>query len=418
MNAAPHVSTFLAATLAFALACSGGQPTRTTGGDGSTAADGRSGQASAEADASDASPADGAASGPDTDASLDVGATPTADAADAANAPDESTESDAAANATDATDSTNPAAAANAADATDSADAPGPSFGSGIFYRQPNLADPSALLARVAPPLQSIVTMSPPGFDVRAGVLVFPYPQGLVVVDPSLQRRQVPTPGLYGTARPSLSPDGRRAVLQASQTPGMPPPSLDIFVVSLDDGTSRKISNLPYNQESPRWFPQSNRIAYSSFSPTEGVNLHVYDLDLAKETLFIHDGGALQIAISPDEKTILDFWRLRAYDVATGAVVSDLRSSLEAALPATGYATDTAHPGMGGRLSFVLDGSFSIDGASLVIDGAVTRGATSGSALFTTPLAQIALTAVTPIIALNYSFSNQNNFSQLNPTWR
>ena len=416
MNAAPHVSTLLAAVLAFALACSGGQPTRSTGGDGFPAADGRSEQASAEAGASDASPADEASSGSDAGANLDVGAIPTADAADAA--PDDSTGSDAIANAADAADSTNGADAANAADATDSADAPGPSFGSGIFYRQPNLADPSAVLARVAPPPQSLVTMSPPGFDVRAGVLVFPYPQGLVVVDPSLQRRQVPTPGIYETARPSLSPDGRRAVLQASETPAVPPPSLDIFVVSLDDGTSRKISSLPYNQESPRWFPKSNRIAYSSFSPTEGVNLHVYDLDLAKETLFIHDGGALQIAISPDEKTILDFWRLRAYDVATGAVVSDLRASLEAALPATGYAADTAHPGMGGRLSFVLDGSFSTDGASLVIDGAVTRGATSGSVLFTTPLAQIALTAVTPIIALNYSFSNQNNFSQLNPTWR
>ena len=417
MKAAPRASTFLAGALAFALACSGGQPQRANGGDASLAGDGRSGTVSGEADAADASVTGEASSASDAGATLDVGASPSADAADAADAPDASPESDAA-NATDAADSTNGADAASTADASDAADAAAPSFGSGIFYRQPNLADPSAVLARVAPPLQSIVTMSPPGFDVRAGVLVFPYPQGLVVVDATLQRRQVPTPGIYETARPSLSPDGHRAVLQASETPAVPPPSLDIFVVSLDDGTSRKISNLPYNQESPRWFPRSNRIAYSSFSPTDGVNLHVYDLDLAKETLFIHDGGALQIAISPDEKTILDFWRLRAYDVATGAVVGDLRASLEAALPATGYAADTAHPGMGGRLSFVLDGSFSADGASLVIDGAVTRGADSGSVLFTTPLAQIALTAVTPIVALNYSFSNQNNFSQLNPTWR
>jgi len=73
---------------------------------------------------------------------------------------------------------------------------------------------------------------------------------------------------------------------------------------------------------------------------------------------------------------------------------------------------------MGGRMTFALDGAFSPDGLSLVIDGAVARAGKTGSALFTTPLAAAALTAVTPLIELEYDFSNRNNFSQLNPLWR
>jgi hypothetical protein len=303
------------------------------------------------------------------------------------------------------------------ADVVDGADG-GPSFGLGIYYRLPNLADPSALLTRVAPPLGSAIRMSPVGFDLRGDVLAFPYPAGLVVVNAAGQQRQVPVAGLYGIARPSLSPDGHRAAVQASATPGMPPSNLDIFVVSVDDGTYRKISSLPYNEESPAWFPQSNRVAYSSFSPTYGVNLHVYDLDLDKETLFVQDGGALAIAVSPDEKAILDFWRLREYDTATGAVVADLRAPIEAALPGTGYAMNTANPGRGGRTSFVLAGAYSPDGTSLVFDGTVTSEGGSGSVVFTTPLAAVSLTAATSLLPLQYSFSNGNNYSQLSPTWR
>jgi hypothetical protein len=198
----------------------------------------------------------------------------------------------------------------------------------------------------------------------------------------------------------------------------MPPTNLDIFVVSLDDGTYRKISSLPYNEESPAWFPRSNRVAYSSFSNTAGVNLHVYDLDLDKETLFVQGGGALAIAVSPDEKAILDFWRLRTYDTVTGAMVADLRAPIESALPGTGYAMNTANPGRGGRTSFVLAGAYSPDGASLVFDGTVTSEGGSGSVVFTTPLAAIALKPETSLIPIQYSFSNGNNYTQLGPTWR
>jgi hypothetical protein len=301
-------------------------------------------------------------------------------------------------------------------DAADSG--PPPSFGPGIYYRQPNLSDPTGVLTRVAPPLASSLVMSPVGFDVRGDQVVFPYPAGLVVVDSSGRRREVPVPGLYGVVRPSLSPDGRRVAVQASSTPTKPATDLDIFVLSLDDGSSQRISDLPWNEESPAWFPHSNRIAYSSFSPTDGVNLHVYDVDAGKETLLVKDGGALHVVVSPDEKQILDFWRLRAYDSTTGALVSDLRAVIEAALSASGYAPDAAHPGQGGRMTFVLDGAFSPDGKSLVLDGAVTRDGQSGSVLFTTPLTPVALTAVSAIIPLNYTFSNDNNFSQLYPTWR
>jgi hypothetical protein len=402
MSAHPHLCCVLSATLAFTLSCSGGPGLRAGNQHDTPASDAAPESAPAALGAPASPPASESDSGSGDAENRAPGASP-----DAARDGD-----------LDATMATDAGLDTNASAATADGEASTPSFDGGVFYRQPNLSDPSALLTRVAPPVGSTVTMSPVGFDVRGSVLVFPYPGGLVVVDPSLQPRRVPTPGLYGAVRPSLSPDGRRAVVQASETPEMPPTNLDIFVVSLDDGTSRKISNLPYNEESPRWFPASNRIAYTSFSPTEGVNLHVYDLDLARETLFAKESGALQIAISPDEKSILDFWRLRMYDSTSGAIVADLRASLETALSSTGYAADTAHPGMGGRMTFVLDGSFSPDGTSLVLDGAVTRGGASGSVLFTTPIGQPALTPVTALVELNYAFSNQNNFSQLNPIWR
>lgn len=302
--------------------------------------------------------------------------------------------------------------------AADRTPADGQAFGPGIYYRQPRLTDPAATLARVSPPLDVTIMMSPVGFDVAPDKVVFPYPGGLVVANVRGERRLLPVPGLLMIARPSLSPDGKRVAVQATTSPVLPPTDLDIFVVSLEDAKFQRVGNLTWNEESPRWFPRSNRIAYSSFSPTDGVNLHVYDLDAGKETVVVKDGGALQIAVSPDERRIAEFWRLRLFDADTGAVVGDLRAPLEAALAATGFTADKDNPGMGGRMTFALDGAFSPDGTSLVLDGAVSKGGKTGSVLFTTPVAAPALTAVTPLVEIEYDFSNQNNFSQLNPLWR
>src|SRR5260370_7932863 len=105
--------------------------------------------------------------------------------------------------------------------------------------------------------------------------------------------------------------------------------NVDIFVVSFSAGSFRKISDLPWNEEAPEWFPQSNRVAYSSFSPSDGVNLHVYDLDLDKETLLVKDGGALHLAVSPDEKPILYSCPLRAYAPLPYMSVAHLRPSTD-----------------------------------------------------------------------------------------
>jgi hypothetical protein len=340
--------------------------------------------------------------------------TPTADAA-----PSPDTGPDSALDTPLADASRNPEDAPPPADASVAADtAPPPSFGEGIYYRQPNATDPSALLARITPPLTRMIRMSPVGFDLRGDRAVFPYPAGLTVVDSQGRQRNVPLIGLHGVVRPSLSPDGKRAAVQAATTPDMPAMDLNIYVVDLDTGSHVRVGTLGWNEESPEWFPRSNRIAYSSFSATEGVDLHVFDLDANRETLSIKDGGALHLAISPDETRIIDFWRLRIYDTTSGAVIGELKDKLIAALPATGFAIDGAHPGLGGRQTFVLDGAFSPDGASLVFDGAVTGNGASGLVLFRTALDPVSLTALTPIIPINYDFSNQNNYSQCNPVWR
>ncbi|MSQ26443.1 MAG: hypothetical protein EXR49_09335 [Dehalococcoidia bacterium] len=116
------------------------------------------------------------------------------------------------------------------------------------------------------------------------------FPSGgdrLMIVAPNGISRTVQATGLFQIARPSLAPDGRSAAVQASEDPSTPVGSLNIYLVDLANGTWRRNCDRPVNEESPEWFPRSNRIAYSSFSPIAGVNLHVYDLDAQREVLTV-----------------------------------------------------------------------------------------------------------------------------------
>ena len=249
---------------------------------------------------------------------------------------------------------------------------------------------------------------------------------GLTLVTPSGQQRTVSVTDIFFLARPSLSADCRYVAVQAqaTSTPTMPgaDQDLNIYVIDLQLGTNRRVGNLPYNEESPRFFPSGHRLAYSSFSPTEGTNLHVFDLDQNRETGFFQDIGALQIAISPDGTQFIDPRVMRIYRLDTGAVVSDLLTRAVQAVQAAGFQLDqrfndqsTGHLNRG---VYPLDASFSPTGQRLVLDWAVLSGSTYGNILVSMGVDGSSFAVELGLTATNPQFTNSNNFSQINPVWK
>ena len=64
-----------------------------------------------------------------------------------------------------------------------------------------------------------------------------------------------------------------------------------------------------------------------------------------------------------------------------------------------------------------MDAHFSPDGTKIVLDGAVKKDGKSGFASFTMTTSGDNLTPVSDVIEVNPAFSNNNNYSQLNPEW-
>jgi hypothetical protein len=263
--------------------------------------------------------------------------------------------------------------------------------------------------------------MPPWGWDMCRDQMVIPAPeQGLFIVDPTGVRRLIPITGIYRFGRPSFSPDCRRVAVQASATPGIENgvEDLNIYVIDLDTGAITRVGDLSWNEESPRFFPVGSKLAYSSFSPTDGVNLHVWDFDQNREVLLARDIGALQIAISPNGDRIIDPRKMRIYDSTTGAVVTDLLSALVDTLPGTGFSLDERFKNEGNRGLYPLDAWFSPDGTELVIDWALRQGDRYGDVLMRLSLEARQLRVLTDLIPANADFSNHDNFSQLNPVWK
>jgi hypothetical protein len=211
--------------------------------------------------------------------------------------------------------------------------------------------------------------------------------------------------------------------VQASATPEIVggAEDLNIYVIAAETAAVVRVGDLPWNEESPRFFPVGARLAYSSFSPADGVNLHIYDFDLDREVLLARDIGALQIAISPNGDRIVDPRRMRIYDAATGAVVHDLLAPLVASLPAAGFTLDERfknEPGMPDRGVHPLDAAFSPDGTELVLDWSLRRGAEYGNLLMRLSIEARQLRVLTDLIPANPEFTNHNNFSQINPIWK
>ena len=284
----------------------------------------------------------------------------------------------------------------------------------GIYYRQPDLDSFDTVLTKLEGPLPRQISWSGAGFDIRSDAVVFTDNDKVFLVDPDGRERRITAEGIFQMVRPSLSPDGERVAVQAAESPGG---DLNIYTVDLKTGKAARISFLSVNEESPEWFPNQNKIAYTSFHPVEGLTLHVYDVDAGKEVLSIKDGGSIHLAVSPDGSLLFNPTLARLYDAATGKVVSDLKDKVLAGLEALGYKPDTRFPGQAGKGTFPLDADFSPDGSHIVFDGAVEHDGTYGLVIFRMTITGADVTPLTDIIEVDPSFSNNNNFSQLNPSW-
>jgi hypothetical protein len=304
-------------------------------------------------------------------------------------------------------------------------------FKSGIYFRVPGLVEPAARLARVGDTLSQVVpqvlSMAPHGIDFCSSYLVHPLggsPGGVVLVTPAGVKRELLVPDIYRAGRPTISADCRYAAVQASATPGLVNgvEDLNIYVIDLQTGTRKQISSLTYNEESPRFFPSGHRLAYSSFSPTEGTNLHIYDLDQDRELASYRDIGALQIAISPDGTQFIDPRKMRIYRLDTGALVADLLSRAVQSIQAAGYQLDQrfndAASGNLNRGVYPLDAAFSPSGAHLALDWAVASGSSYGNVIVTMSVAGSDFAVVSELLPTNPALNNSNNFSQLNPHWK
>lgn len=303
-----------------------------------------------------------------------------------------------------------------------------PRFSTGIYYRALNASDPGGTLAKIGEALPAFtgVPLPPTYFTMDAGKLVITDNQNTVLIyAPDGKLQKVKAAGLYQMSRPSLSPDGNRVAVQAAEVGDPQPQDLNIYVVDLTTGKWERISDLLTTpEEAPRWFPTSNLVAYTSFSadmpPEQGLAIHIYDVDAHKEVRQVTgEGGAggLNIAVSPDEKIILNSNTMTLYDIQTGTRVAQLRSKIEQALQSQGFQSDSRFPGQANRGTLTLHGNFSPDGRSIVFDGAAQKSDAYGLYIARVSTTGDDFQLLLDLIPNNPAFSNNNNYSQMSPFW-
>ena len=292
---------------------------------------------------------------------------------------------------------------------------PMPRFGPGLYYRQPFLDSPGALLMNLDNiPLARINVQA---FDISSETVVYAVDDKLALVAPDGNVNMINVPGLHQMDRPSFSPDGTKVTVQARET-YTEPEDLNIYVVDLNTGKAERISHLDVNEESPEWFANENKIAYTSFDPTRELIVHIYDMDIGKEIQVIKEAGYIHLAVSADGTLVFNPILARLYAVNTGKVVVDLKDKVLTALENNGYTLDTRFRGQANLGTFPMDADFSPDGNHIVFDGAVEKNGKFGLVIFSMTTTGDNITPLTEIIEVNPAFSNNNNYSQLNPNWR
>ena len=287
-------------------------------------------------------------------------------------------------------------------------------FGPGIYYRQPFLDSYGALLTMVEG--LPLFTMQVMAFDISSEAVVYAIDDQLELVAPDGNVNSIHIPGLHQMDRPSFSPDGTKVAVQARES-YTESEDINIYIVDLNTGKTERISHLDVNEESPEWFSNKNKIAYTSFDPSSGLTVHIYDVDTDREIQTIKEAGYIHLAVSPDGTLIFNPVLARLYDVDTGKLVADLKDKILAALQDNDYTPDTRFHGQANLGTFPMDADFSPDGKHIVFDGAVEKNGKYGLIIFSMTISGNNITPLTDIVEVNPAFSNGNNYSQLNPNW-
>jgi len=328
-------------------------------------------------------------------------------------------------------------------------------FPSGLYYVQPALDEPGGkiqILNGMIP--YDINFTGGQGFDVSADfITTVEYNSDsqmsdivLWMADGSTQHVTV-APGLYELTRPSFSPDATHVAIQATETltpsSGIPQ-YFSIYIIELTTGKWTRLvplSSNPYTgNELPEWFPSGDRIAHQGIElvdqdgeQTSCQIIRVYDVKSALPVLTIRrngttgcyqpingiqDGSRFHFAVSEDSSRLLIVGEMQIYDANTGSLISDIHQKVMDALSAAGYKPDARFPGQGGGGTFPLDGTFSSDSTSIVFDGAVQKDGSYGVLLMQVNTDGTGFTILKGPIKVTPEFSNNHNYSQVNPNWK
>jgi hypothetical protein len=347
------------------------------------------------------------------------------------------------------------AVATQQAAASTSAPAPTPKrkFPHGLYIVRPSLQHPGGTLEVVDGdgPLPVSVEFFGTGYDVNDDFVIGaqqappPQPEFLTLFGADGSRRTIPVKGLYGMGRPSLSPDGKFVVVQATETPVDPaapmPKYLADYVIDLATGSFRRVTSLPAQEvaegrELPKWFPSGDRILYqtndfSGGGPAGCDVIRIIDAATGQQLLQLGRGGPtgcytpspstgprFHAEVSLDSSLIVIPGQMQIYDAKSFRLVADIRTQVLAGLAAAGYKPDTRFPGQGNGGTFPLDGTFSPDNKRIVFDGAVEKDGQFGVILCQINVDGTGFSVLRPPVRVEPKFSNDHNYSQVLPRWR
>ena len=101
------------------------------------------------------------------------------------------------------------------------------------------------------------------------------------------------------SAQPSLSRDGKWAIVQTQGSPSQ------LRLLPTGPGEARDLTKDTINHNTARWFPDGKRVLFSGNEPDKGVRLYVLDVESGKTTPITPEGvHGNAFVISPDSQFV------------------------------------------------------------------------------------------------------------------